>query len=99
VLEPGQGHFPVYNFIKNSSRINRITLAGRDLLQLYTTQHNLLLNGLPAHKLEVKHVSFLPECGPGFDTVLVFPENTPVMNLQVQLIRDVKQYYQAGAQT
>ena len=53
VMNPGQGHIPV--FLWHILRPDNITLIDRDLLALRYTQRNLVLNGCPNESITTLH--------------------------------------------
>ncbi|MCA9973005.1 MAG: hypothetical protein KC425_22460, partial [Anaerolineales bacterium] len=74
VWNPGQGHVPVYLRQRFGRQIAHYVLAGRDLLSLHVSAHNLRAHGVPEAHITRLHLPHLLAVRGPFDWAVVFPD-------------------------
>jgi 16S rRNA G1207 methylase RsmC len=76
VLNPGQGHLPCA--LAAATQLERIELAGRDLLALRTSAANLGRIGLRSESISLQHAAAITADGPTMDAAaLLYPDSVP----------------------
>jgi len=76
VWNPGQGYLPLL-VLDRFPRMERLTLAGRDLLSLEMARYNCLEGGAGEERLEQRHAPSLFALGREYDFMIVRPDADP----------------------
>ncbi len=87
VWNPGQGHLPVYLCRALAEKRIKFTLAGRDLLALEITRHNLEAHGAADHIIESYHTSWLSRIPADYGLIILLPgpESRPAVVEMISL--------------
>jgi len=73
IWNPGQGHLPVFLCRTMAEKQTKFTLAGRDLLALEITRHNLAAHGSADCLIESYHTSRLSEIPANYGLIILLP--------------------------
>ncbi|MBN2353128.1 MAG: methyltransferase [Spirochaetales bacterium] len=76
VWNPGQGYLPLLVSC-SFSELDRLTLAGRDLLSLEIAEHNCLASGVDEARLDLRHAPSLFALGREYDFTIIRPDADP----------------------
>ena len=87
VINPGQGHIPVYLLLSRQNRIDQINIAGRDLLSLVITENNIKDN--TGQTVNYFHIPYIRQLEGKFDFIYFNYKKEAIENAHIILMRNL----------